>query len=333
MVVGAGASLAQAKELGTPDELCPPLMSNFARKMWSNYSPYPLLERYLKMRGVSDLGRDPREKFYELELVQKADIESFLEFAWNNRNVKIKVPDVAPPGFIYGLMLNFAATDSVSVGDSAPAYWENLQYHGLGDPLSVLISQAFFENGIGFKDLPLTRVMMSKLRGGDMLLNLNYDTLCEIALSQNGTPISYLPNVVGPHQIAICKPHGSLNMIANDVGFAFGPPDWLGQPQPPGFKGYSGLMPPRLHKSYSEHPISAMILAPARLRMPTQLVLWGTGLTMSDIDLMEIYRSWGAGCDVIDVINPSDEVAHAAERLFERKVRHYRSAEPWFLEN
>jgi hypothetical protein len=44
------------------------------------------------------------------------------------------------------------------------------------------------------------------------------------------------------HQILICKPHGSLNMVSNEQSFTFGQPEWLGMPQAQGFKSYSGLI-------------------------------------------------------------------------------------------
>jgi hypothetical protein len=42
LVVGAGASYAQAEEAGLPEELRPPLMKNFAEKMWRDYNPHYL---------------------------------------------------------------------------------------------------------------------------------------------------------------------------------------------------------------------------------------------------------------------------------------------------
>ena len=52
-IIGAGASLAEARALGNPPEFCPPLIRDFARKTWSNYTPHPVLEAYLR-----DLGYD-----------------------------------------------------------------------------------------------------------------------------------------------------------------------------------------------------------------------------------------------------------------------------------
>lgn len=77
LVVGAGATYAEACNLGVPPELRPPLMSNFARKTWSNYTPYPLLWTFLRQLGHSDLGTDPRELFYKLEESRSVNIEQW----------------------------------------------------------------------------------------------------------------------------------------------------------------------------------------------------------------------------------------------------------------
>jgi hypothetical protein len=94
LIVGAGATYAEAIALGNPPERCPPLIRNFARKTWENYSPHPFLEAYLHQLGHLDLGRDPRELFYRLEQTDAANIERFMEFVWNNRTADIKVHDV-----------------------------------------------------------------------------------------------------------------------------------------------------------------------------------------------------------------------------------------------
>ena len=48
LIVGAGATLAEALALGNARDICPPLMADFAKKTWSNHSPHPILEEYLK---------------------------------------------------------------------------------------------------------------------------------------------------------------------------------------------------------------------------------------------------------------------------------------------
>jgi hypothetical protein len=118
-------------------------------------------------------------------------------------------------------------------------------------------------------------------------------------------------------------------MVVNDTRFAFGQPEWLGMPQPVGYRSYSGLIPPRLNKNYAQHPIAKMILAPAQDRRPDSIVLWGVGLTESDYDLINLYRRWSEHADMIDVINPDSDVAARARELFKREVRYFADISQW----
>ncbi len=105
LIVGAGATFAEAVALGNPVEICPPLIRDFARKTWANYSPHPFLEIYLRQLGYEELGRDPRVLFFELEEQGKTNIERFMEFVWENRNSDLKVSDNPPAGYISGLRI------------------------------------------------------------------------------------------------------------------------------------------------------------------------------------------------------------------------------------
>ena len=68
LVIGAGATLAEAIAQGIPKESCPPLLRDFARKTWPHmYNPHPVLEAFLQELGYGDLGPDPRELFCRLE--------------------------------------------------------------------------------------------------------------------------------------------------------------------------------------------------------------------------------------------------------------------------
>lgn len=128
--------------------------------------------------------------------------------------------------------------------------------------------QCFYVNGSGWNEFTLSKRVAAALAPGDVVLNLNYDTVFELALRQAKLPFSYSPNVPKPDQILVCKPHGSLNMVANEGFFTFGQPEWLGMLQPQGFRSYLGLIPPRLNKAYSQHPIAHMILEPVASRAP-----------------------------------------------------------------
>jgi hypothetical protein len=329
LIVGAGATLGEALALGNVREACPPLISDFARKTWSNYAPHPILEVFLRQLGYQDqFGHDPRELFYELEDKGVTSIEQFMEFVWEHRGSKLEIGENVP-GYISGLRMSAGNSAGPNATDEEGGFWENLLYHGIGSPLLFLIVQCFFENGKGWKDLRLTKSVAARFNPDDLVLNLNYDTVFEIALKQLGRPFAYSPSQVGGDQLLVCKPHGSLNMVVNDTSFTFGQPEWLGMPQPQGFRSYSGLIPPRLNKHYAQHPIAQLVLAPLHDRRPQAIIMWGVGLTQSDEDLITLYSRWAGHADVIDIINPSPDIATKARKLFNCEVRHFRCVSEW----
>lgn len=208
-------------------------------------------------------------------------------------------------------------------------FWDNLLYHGVGSPLQFMMLQCFFENGKGWKELALSKSVAAVLAAGDLVLNLNYNTVFELALEQANRPFAYSPNILKPDDILVCKPHGSLNLVSNERGFTFGQPEWLGMPQPKGYRSYSGLIPPRLNKRYSQHPIARMILEPVVDRAPEQIVMLGVGLTESDVDLTEIYKAWASRAKKVEVINPLPDVAERVRALASCDVVHFSSVEEW----
>jgi hypothetical protein len=328
LIVGAGATLAEALALGNEPQVCPPVIRDFARKTWSNYSPNPLLEDYLGTLGHQSLPSDPRELFYELEEEGITNIERFMEFAWENRNRGFPISETPPPGYISGLRIGEAGGLAHGVVDSS-GFWQNLLYHGVGSPLSLHMTQCFFENGVGWKDLKLSKSVGARVEAGDLVLNLNYDTVFELSLGQLGRPFVYSPNQANRDQLVVCKPHGSLNMVANETEFTFGQPEWLGMPQPAGYQSYSGIVPPRLNKKYAQHPITQMILNPTYDRRPHTIVMWGVGLAESDEDLLALYSRWAEHANLIEIINPSREVVSKAEKLFKCEIRHFGDVAEW----
>ena len=44
LIIGAGATRAEALHQGCPPEYLPPLIRDFARKTWMNYAPHPSLK-------------------------------------------------------------------------------------------------------------------------------------------------------------------------------------------------------------------------------------------------------------------------------------------------
>jgi hypothetical protein len=302
LVVGAGASFAETQAARLPDELCLPLMSNFAQKMWRDFNPVVLLTRFLKQRGIQ-VGTDPREVFFALELTRTTEfnVELFFEFA-------------------------HAARTEFS------QEWRDLLYHGLLNPLIFILARGLWKDSIVACPLRLAPRIASKLLPGDAVLDLNYDTLFEIGAVQAGHDIVFLPNEVPRWSLAIAKPHGSLNMIVNEErrSFAFGKLDWPGSPQPAdGSANYIGFLPPRLNKNYATNPAATMILEPLRGARPNVLTFWGVGFKVSDQDLVELYRSWSSSAEVIEVINPDARVADYATAHFGRVV-HYVDVEEWW---
>lgn len=164
LIVGAGATLAEALALGNSREQCPPLMNDFARKMWADYTPYPLLEEYLRHLGHTKIGNDPRDLFYRLEREGDTNIEAFMEYAWNNRHRNCAIEDGPfPPGYISGLQVSAPGAKDVSALDIHGKFWGNMLYHGIGRPISEHMGQCFFENGKGWKTLEQSQSLISHL--------------------------------------------------------------------------------------------------------------------------------------------------------------------------
>jgi len=327
LIVGAGATFAEARALGNAVEICPPLIRDFARKTWANYTPHPYLEVYLRELGYTELARDPRPLFFELEENGTTNIERFMEFVWENRNSEFKVSENPPPGYISGLHIR----EPGFKGPEKPAtFWDDLLYNGIGNPLAFHMIQCFFENGVGWRNLELTKSVASRFVPGDLILNLNYDTVFELALEQLARPFAYAPGPANVGQLLVCKPHGSLNMLTTERSFSFGQPEWLGTPEPSdGSRSFSGFLPPRLNKRYAQHPIAKTILDSVRNRRPDQVAMWGVGLTDSDADLIALYSSWARRAGSVDMINPSAEVAQKAKALLKCEVHHYEDVLQW----
>lgn len=298
--------------------------------MWSNYNPHPILDAYLAELGIRDQRRDLRDVFFELEEKGTTNIERFMEFAWENRDRNFPISQELPPGYIYGVRIQAVSPTEIKVGGGPPpTFWENLLYHGLGNPLSFYMGRCFFENGAGWRSFDLTKSVAARLNAGDFVLNLNYDTVFEIALTQMPCAFAYSPNPPANDEIIVCKPHGSLNMVSDHENFSFGEPTWLGIPEDPKFRSFSGLIPPRLNKRYDQHPIAKVIFDSARHRRPQKFAMWGVGLTDSDADLVQLYSSWAKRAGSIDIINPASEVADKAKALFRCDVRHFETVSDW----
>jgi len=302
LIVGAGASYSEGQHAGLPEELCPPLIRNFARRLWSDYNPHVLLTAYLKEQGDNP-GDDPRELFLHLELddTARVNVERFFEFAWKNRN-------------------KYAGE------------WENLLYHGILNPLVFLLSQGLWEKGPMGQPMVVAQSVAKHLKAGDGVINLNYDTIFEVGAVQVGHDLVFLPNKPESSKLMISKPHGSINLIVDleRNSFAFGKLDWPGLPQPSnGRRNYPGFVPPRYNKSYAQHPVAYTIVEASRFLSPRMLTFWGVGLTDSDSDLLELYRRWCSEAERVEFINPNIAAAERARALLGVPISHFFRIEEW----
>jgi hypothetical protein len=312
LVVGAGASYAEAEEAGLPDELRPPLMKDFAEKMWKDYNPYYLLSAYLQDIGHNP-GTDPRECFKAIEKLQTphVNVERFFEYAYSHHDFVLPGHEHFEPASEY----------------------ENLLLHGILNPLVFLLVEGLFKHGVEMTPLRLAQTMAKHLRAGDAVLNLNYDTIFEVGAEQAGQELIFVPNKPTPTGLTISKPHGSMNLMVNSnrLGFYFARPLFAGSVQPgDGSTNFAGFVPPRFNKQYSQHPVALAIIEATKAAVvePEHVIFWGVGLTDSDQDLLDLYRQWCHGARV-DFINPSDGDVVKAMTLLGTSARHYRNVEEW----
>lgn len=118
-------------------------------------------------------------------------------------------------------------------------------------------------------------------------------------------------------------------IVSKDGRFAFSQPEAAGA-SIEGWTCFIGLIPPRLNKKYSQHPISEQIIENLKSHpKPNILTFWGVGITESDIDLNEIYTDWSISADTIEVINPDKQVSDKVSHLLSKKVDWYPSIDEW----
>lgn len=311
LVVGAGASYAEALELGLPEDLHPPLMWNFASRLWAEYNPHDLMTLYLASLG-HDGGRDARAKFLELEAQPNSQvhIERFFAFAYAHRHL------VLPGREIY---------------DPASEY-DNLLLHGILAPLTYLLVMGLLRPAPdGSVHLPLTHRVAGRLRPGDLVVNLNYDTVFETGAVLAGHDLVFAPNAPREGALTVAKPHGSLNLFVDKAreGFWFAKPYFAGAVQPSdGSRNYLGFVPPRFGKTYEQHPIAETIFNAIRTSAPWVITFWGIGLTDSDTDLLELFRRW-ARAAAVEVINPDPTAGKRFSALLEQPVAQFASVTDW----
>lgn len=344
IIVGAGATYAEALGLNIEKDKLPPLMKNFSSQsqVWQNFNPHPFLDRFLEHLGYTVENEDGRELFYKLEREEKVNIEQFFHFCWIHReksfdwsqNSKVRGElnsmSSLPRDFISGFNARIASESNAQIQPDSQDFWNNMLHHGFGLPFFKIMSDSFFENGTGIKELPLSRQVVNTLNPGDLVLNLNYDTVFELSLQQFKKNFVYCPDV-DHTKIMVCKPHGSLNMVVSSNAFDFGQPEWWGSPSSSDLKwhSYIGLIPPRLDKEYEQNIASKMMIDSVKNFRPEEILLWGIGLTESDIDLINLFQGWSAHKPFVGVANPDKNIAKKVETMLSCNTVHYIKIEDW----
>lgn len=328
LVVGAGATVEECQRSGThphDPEWQFPVIANFCSKLFDQTSSAlsKATASYLTSLGISfdttllelkagdsftseDIRRGPIGTFLQLEAHAPAEhnIERLAEHVWQ------------------------------TVGANQ-SFWSAFIHDGIYLGLFARFSEQF-GLGAGRPMVAGCRVA-SALAPGDVVLNLNYDIAFDLALKQAGHALCYSPDS-RPGAIAVLKPHGSFNLyvdISNGDCF-FEEPDRIagsvGLPNPQGgvFFAQEGIVPPRLNKSYRQHPCAEAILATGRPFSPVTVTFWGVGLTDSDVDLLALYREATVGAERVEFINPSPEACGNAGRLLGVRIDHFDSLDSWF---
>lgn len=328
LIVGAGASLEECRRSGNyPEDTTRylPVISNFCNKLFMPDSGILLrtTSAYLNAHGIpyetkllhlqegdtftgDDLARSPIAVFRQLERDNPGEhnIERLCEYIWHTFKTDVK-------------------------------FWDTFIYDGIYLYLFALFTEQF---GLGLgKPMHAGTKVASQLTPGDAVINLNYEITFDLALKQANKRICYAPDF-DPDSISILKPHGSFNFYINleNGNCYFEEPDRIagsvGIPDPAGghFSPHSGIVPPRLHKNYEQHPAASTILDTGRPFRPIVVTFWGVGLTDSDIDLLSVYRESCSGAEQIEFINPSVEAYNKAVNLLHRKITHFQTLDEWF---
>jgi hypothetical protein len=209
--------------------------------------------------------------------------------------------------------------------------WDDLLSHGLLHPLNLILITGLLENNPRC-EFPLSETVGSFLGAEDLVLNLNYDLIFDVALKNIGKEAVYSPNSRKPDRIWAFKPHGSFHLAVNEAArsFYFGQVELIGDVQPSdGSTTYSGFIPPRAGKSFSQNPWGKMIVDPLLALEPEVVSFWGVGSPASDIDLFEAYKKLCATASEIEYINPSIDDARNFEKLLGKNVTHFESVGKW----
>lgn len=307
-IVGAGASIEIAKQAGVERHLWPPTIANFAEKLWA--SPEGIgfynywLKDYLESLGLT-ISTDPTLDFIQYEKTHnEVNIEKLFEYCWLHKE------------------------------DQFEDDYDNLMYHGITNALNDLLIRGFCINN-KIDNLQAGQKFAKKLNNGDLVLNLNYDTLFEISAEQANIDLTFIPNSFKGQGISIAKPHGSLNMLVDEEKFTFARPNCIGALPSSGdnLRNHHSIVPPRFNKSYEQHPTAKIIINSIINVKPSTLTFWGVGITSSDSDLIDLYSRWRCSATRIEVINPDKKVAKKISKLLNTKVVYFQTLQRWLCAN
>lgn len=331
LVVGAGASIQEYQQSGSGKPPGFPSVENFCQKLFQESHVLQLATaEYLKHVGI------PFDDYILTQYGNHTPGVKKLKDGWREKSplkvFKYKESE-DPKNFNIERLTEYIW--QITPKDDQQFWGEFIQW-GIYQSLSLMQITNFLGNGVSYKQLIAGQLAASFLTPQDRVLNLNYDTCFDIALKQKVGTFSYAP-IETPNTVVVHKPHGSLNLYVNVERGAlyFSEPDQpLSTVTYPDAKGGSwhprmGIVPPRLSKSYSEHPIATAILSTLKDFSPKRLTFWGVGLTESDYDLVAIYNECAASSKIIDFINPDPNACTRARNILERDIQHHLTLEKW----
>lgn len=329
LVIGAGASIAECIESGAEPDKPLPGIRNFAATAFNESQPLTLVvAAYLDARGIpfddtivrayqtdipntissEQMNGGPRCVFQQLEAADSHthNVERLFEFVWRTFGTDHEM-------------------------------WEALAWDGVFTYLfNAFITQFGFGPAHSIRDLRAGRAVSERLFPSDRVLNLNYDLAFDLALQQAPRYFTYAPEV-RKGAISVYKPHGSFNLYSNtkngDCFFA-DPSEVRGSVALRDSSGgvwspAAAIVPPRLEKSYAQHPNAAMILEGLTTFRPEIVTFWGVGMTPSDVDLTDLYRGVCRTANRIEFINPDRSAYDTASRILGTTPHHFTDWKAW----
>lgn len=305
LVVDAGASVEEGLRAGLAAEQRLPLVRDFP-KIWARqFSPDPrLLADYLASVAQERVA-DPFMAFKALAAQgdPRINVERFFEFAWLRRRAESQS-------------------------------WEATVHSAIFIP--IVLQMAHFIEQLSpttLRQFVASQSVARKLKPGDLIVNLNYDTVLEIGLKQARMPFQYAPTLPRSHELWLAKPHGSINLILTQGQGRWLDPEMFQTVTYPDedMAEFRGIVPPRYNKSFAQHETGALICDAIRGFTAEAFTLWGVSLADSDLDLLDLYGGWTRNLAQVELIhpNPRTESKGHIESLLRKPVRQFSSPEEW----